>query len=270
MSKLFILFLLLQQVYAQAAEQKFLLYNVNNEVQWVHDGKKEKAKRGIFLLGSHSIILPQRSDVMLIQQNGQSLLLNKPGTYSFARIEQLFNSSQKRTVSTAFFSYVFEKFLSSDDADEKQKVSASVFRGKQAMQLPADSTFILSFPITLQWKPEQKNIPYKLTVHYRQLTIDTVLRAKNTFSLPDSIALDSTAALLSWTAVPSDSKTTPSFFLAIIPAAVDIAIIEQQLKQLRLAYSKQPDMLRLMEKDLFERWMELYQLQPPKKELPAQ
>lgn len=270
MTKLLFIFLLLQQAYTQAAEKKYLLYTVNNDVHWVHDGKKEKAMRGTFLLASHSIILPQKSEVMLIQQDGLSLLLSKPGTYSFIRIQQLFSSSEKKSVSTAFFSYVFEKFLSTDDAEQKQKVSAAVFRGKRAMQLPTDSTFILLFPITLHWKPEQKNIPYKLTVHYRQLKIDTVLVAKNTFALPDSIASDSTAALLSWRAVPSDSKQKPAFFLAIIPAIVDMDIIQQQLKQLRLAYSKQPDMLRLMEKDLFERWMELYQLQPPKEELPAQ
>ena len=45
---------------------------------------------------------------------------------------------------------------------------------------------------------------------------------------------------------------------------------QQQLTQLRLAYNKQPDMLRLLEKDLFERWMELYQLQPPTEELSTQ
>ncbi|MEJ8818077.1 hypothetical protein [Lacibacter sp. H407] len=270
MTKLLFLLLLLQHAFAQAAEQKYLLYNVNNDVHWVHDGKKEKAKRGMFLLASQSIILPQKAEVMLIQHDGQSLLLSKSGTYSFTRIQQLFSSSEKRSVSTAFFSYVFEKFLSNDDAEEKQKVSASVFRGKKAMQLPADSTFILSFPISLQWKPEQKNIPYKLTVHYKQIKIDTVLLSKNTFTLPESITADSTAALLSWTAIPSDSKQKPTFFLAIIPAVIDMDIIQQQLKQLRLAYSKQPDMLRLMEKDLFERWMELYQLQPPTEKLPAQ
>ncbi len=270
MTKLLFLLLLLQHAFAQTAEQKYLLYNVNNDVHWLHDGKKEKAKRGTFLLVSQSIILPQKSEVMFVQHDGKSLLLSKPGTYTFTRIQQLFNSSAKRSVSTAFFSYVFEKFLSNDDAEEKQKVSASVFRGKKAMQLPADSTFILSFPITLQWKPEQKNIPYKLTVYYRKLKIDTVVLSKNSFQLPHSIISDSTAALLSWNTMPSDSKQKPTFFLAIIPAIIDIDIIQQQLTQLRQAYSKQPAMLRLMEKDLFERWMELYQLHSPKEELPAQ
>lgn len=265
-----ILFLLIPLVtILHAGESKYLLYHVNKDVQWVHDGVNEKAKRGIFLLNAHTLILRQTADVMLLQQDGQSLLLSKPGTYSFARIKQLFNSAQKTTVSKAFFSYVFEKFTSAE-TEEKQQVTASVFRGKKAMQLPGDSSFLLSFPVTLQWKPEQKNIPYKLRIQYRQLLFDTVLISTSSFAIPDSIAPDSTGALLCWTAVPADSKMKASFFLAIIPASADLDIIGQQLKQLRLTYSKQPDMLRLMEKDLFERWMELYQLQVPKEELPSQ
>ena len=102
MTKLLFLLLLLQNAFAQAAEQKYLLYNVNNDVHWVHDGKKEKAKRGTFLLASQSIILPQKAEVMLIQHDGQSLLLSKSGTYSFTRIQQLFSSSEKRSFIRTF------------------------------------------------------------------------------------------------------------------------------------------------------------------------
>lgn len=129
------------------------------------------------------------------------------------------------------------------------------------MQLPVDSSFVFSFPVTLQWKPEQKNIPYKLSIRINRDSIDTIIRNKNSFLLTEDIfKTDSSAALLVWSATASDSKLKPPPSLAIIPAVVDKDIIEQQLKQLRLAYSKDPAMLRLMERDLFERWMELYQL----------
>lgn len=262
MRKLIFILLLLQQSFAQAgAGQKYLLYHVNKNVQRVENGKKEIARRGMFLMAPHTIILQPQADVMLVQNDGKSLLLNKPGIYTFNRISQLFNSGNISSLSSGFFSYVFEKFLQNENADEQQKVTAVVFRGKKAMQLPVDSSFIFSFPVTLQWKPEQKNIPYKLHIRINRDSIDTIIHNQNSFLLTEQLfKTDSSAALLAWNAVPSDSKSTIKPFLAILPAANDKEIIEQQLKQLRTAYSKDPSMLRLLEKDLFERWMEVYQL----------
>lgn len=262
MRKLIFILLLLQQSFAQAgAGQKYLLYHVNKNVQRVENGKKEIARRGMFLMAPHTIILQPQADVMLVQNDGKSLLLNKPGIYTFNRISQLFNSGNISSLSSGFFSYVFEKFLQNENADEQQKVTAVVFRGKKAMQLPVDSSFIFSFPVTLQWKPEQKNIPYKLQIRINRDSIDTIIHNQNSFLLTEQLfKTDSSAALLAWNAVPSDSKSTIKPFLAILPAANDKEIIEQQLKQLRTAYSKDPSMLRLLEKDLFERWMEVYQL----------
>lgn len=262
MRKLIVILLLLQQSFAQAgAGQKYLLYHVNKNVQRVENGKKEIARRGMFLMAPHTIILQPQADVMLVQNDGKSLLLNKPGIYTFNRISQLFNSGNISSLSSGFFSYVFEKFLQNENADEQQKVTAVVFRGKKAMQLPVDSSFIFSFPVTLQWKPEQKNIPYKLHIRINRDSIDTIIHNQNSFLLTEQLfKTDSSAALLAWNAVPSDSKSTIRPFLAILPAANDKEIIEQQLKQLRTAYSKDPSMLRLLEKDLFERWMEVYQL----------
>lgn len=198
---------------------------------------------------------------MLLRSDGKSLMLNKAGTYSYKKVSQLFGITNTSSASTAFFSYVFEKFLQHTPGDEKQNVTAVVYRGKKAMQLPVDSSFIFSFPVTLQWKPEQKNIPYKLQIRINRDSIDTIIRNQQTFLLTDQLfKRDSTAALLAWAAAPSDSKTVPKAFVAIIPATADKEIIEQQLKQLRTAYSKDAAMLRLLERDLFERWMEVYQL----------
>lgn len=262
MTKLLFILFLLQQSFAQASnDQKYLLYHVNKNVQRVENGKKEIAKRGMFLTAPHTIIVQPQADVMLVRGDGKSLQLNKPGTYSFKQIMQLFSKGNTSSVSSAFFSYVFEKFLQSENIDEKQKVTAVVYRGRKAMQLPADSSFIFSFPVTLQWKPDQKNIPYKLHIRLNRDSIDTIIRHQNTFIVTEQLfKTDSSAALLAWHATPSDSKSTTVSFLAIVPASADKEIIEQQLKQLRTAYSKDPAMLRLLEKDLFERWMEVYQL----------
>jgi hypothetical protein len=262
MTKLLFILLLLQQSIVYAGNnQKYLFYHVNKNVQRVQNGKKEIARRGMFLTDRQTIIVQPKADVMLVRNDGKSLLLHKAGTYTFNQIIQLFSKESTSSVSSAFFSYVFEKFLKTENDDEKQKVTAVVYRGRKAMQLPADSSFIFSFPVTLQWKPEQKNIPYRLHIRVNRDSIDTIIRNQNTFVLTEQLfKTDSTAALLAWNATPSDSKSPAISFLAIIPAHADKEIIEQQLKQLRTAYAKDAAMLRLLERDLFERWMEVYQL----------
>ena len=262
MTKLLFIFLLLQHSFVQAGnDQKYLFYHVNKNVQRVENGKREIARRGMFLMAPHTIIVQPQAAVMLVGNDGKSLLLNKAGTYTFKQIRHLFSKGNSSSVSSGFFSYVFEKFLKSGSADEQQKVTAVVYRGRKAMQLPADSSFIFSFPVTLQWKAEQKNLPYKLHIRLNRDSIDTIIRNQNTFTLTEQLfKIDSSAALLAWHATPSDSKSATVSFLAIVPASADKEIIEQQLKQLRTAYSKDPAMLRLLEKDLFERWMEVYQL----------
>ena len=128
-------------------------------------------------------------------------------------------------------------------------------------QAPADSSFIFSFPVSLEWHPKENATAYKLHIRINKDSLDTIVRNKHSFVLPDNLLKrDSSAALLAWNVQPVDSKSEPVSFISIIPATADKEIVEQQLKQLRNAYSKDPTMLRLLEKDLFERWKEVYQL----------
>lgn len=224
MTTLLFILLFLQQSF----DQEYLLSHVNKNLLPVQTGKMQVAGRGMFLMAPDSINVQPNADVMLVCND---------------------------------FSYVFEKFVQSESPDEKQKVTTLVYRGRKEMQLPEDSSFIFSFPVTLQWKPGEKNIPFKLHIRLNRDSIDTIIHNQNTFTLTEQLfKTDSSAALLAWHATPSDSKSATVSFLAIVPASGDKEIIEQQLKQLRTAYSKDPAMLRLLEKDLFERWLEVYQL----------
>lgn len=128
-------------------------------------------------------------------------------------------------------------------------------------QAPADSSFIFSFPVSLEWHPKENATAYKLHIRINKDSLDTIVRNKHSFLLPENLLKkDSSAALLAWNVNPVDGKSEPVSYMAIIPAVTDKEIVEQQLKQLRSSYSKDPAMLRLLEKDLFERWKEVYQL----------
>jgi hypothetical protein len=246
----------------KAAEIKYLIYHVSHEVKLRTYSKEENAKRGLFISNNNqSLILTSLSEVMLVQNDGKSILLNKPGTYTYIQIKSLFKNMKPNSVTSAFFSYVFDKFLGGDSDDEKQKVSASVYRGKRAMFNPVDSGFILSFPITLKWIPEQKNIPYKISYTINNHSYDTIIRGKTFLTLPEVFLKNNKACLLKWAAVPSDSKqNAPPVFSYIIPAKSDVEIIKKQLAEINFIYSKRKEVLRLMQKDLFERWLELYRL----------
>lgn len=251
-------FILLQ---GRAADAKYLFYHVNKDVQWQHDGVKEKAQRGKFLSANQSIIITELADVMLVQSDGKSMLLEKPGSYSYLQIKKLFNAAKTNSTSSGFFSYVFDKFLNGGSSDDKQRVSAAVIRGKYAMYLPGDSSFLFTTSILLQWKPEQKNIPYRIIIRINEKRLDTVIRQKTSFTVPATILDGNKAMLLQWTAVPSDSKQKqPNPFLSIIPAEKDKRILQQQLKHLMKDSSKDPQLMRLMKNDLFERWLELYRM----------
>jgi len=260
---LMIQILLLTVLSSLAATDQYLLYHVNKEVHWLHDGMKEKAKRGMFVKANQSLLINEQSDVMIIQQDGKSLLLNKTGTYTYAQLKSLFSNVKKSTTSASFFSYVFEKFLSGNGKEEKQNVGAFVFRGKQPMQLPQDSVFVFTNKIKLTWKPEQANIPYKIQMIINGNEFDTVIHKQNSLLIPEHWLPDNTqtAVRISWTCSPTGSKQeAPHPFLLLLPKKEDYEIIQQQLKQLQQSYAGKKQLLRIMEKDLLERWLELYQL----------
>ncbi len=260
-SVIILFFSFLLSLKGNAADIKYLLYHVNKEVHLQQKGIKEKAKRGMFLTEKQSIIISELADVMLIQNDGKSMLLNKPGTYTFLQVKKIFNTAKSNGVSAGFFSYVFEKFLNDDSNEGKQKVAGAVYRGKNAMLAPQDSGFLFSKTIRLQWKPEQKNIPYRVSIRVNEISFDTVLRAVNTLTIPARLLKGDNTLLIEWSTLPADSRQKqPAPFIYIIPLKRDFGIIKQQLAHLKTTYSKDKRLMRLMEKDLFESWLELYQL----------
>lgn len=252
-------FLLLQQI-SNAAEVKYLFYNVSKEVYRVNGSKKEKAVRGMFLTAEQSISISTLAEVMLVQSDGKSMLLDKPGTYTFSQVKKIFSTAKPGGMSK-FFSYVFEKFLSGGDDDDKQKVSAAVFRGKKAMLFPSDSSFIFSSAILLQWKPEQKNIPYMLNVWCNGKLFDTVFRNKTEFLYHAESFNNNQPVLIKWFAVPKDSKQKEHIpFIYLIPLKKDAPLIKQQIKQLAVTYKNNKQLLQIMMRDLLEQWMLEYKL----------
>ena len=248
--------LLLQFVYVKAADE-LLLYHVNKQVQWVHDGKKDAAKRGVFLLPKHSLVITSQSNVMLVQQDGKSMMLDKPGTYTYSQLKLLMQKLKAESVSKNFFAYVFEKFLSGD-SDEKQKVAAVVYRGKKVMLSPADSSFVFSTPL-LTWKQEQSTIPYKIEIIINQTVFDTIIRKQSSFTVPQHL-LNRQPHLIHWSSFPADSKQKPQPFVLLIPKKEDAKIIQQQLAILKKNYGNKPSLLRLMNNDLLMQWIATYQL----------
>ncbi len=252
-------FLFLQQI-SKAAETKYLFYSVNKEVYRVNGNKKEKAIRGMFLTVEQSIIISPLSEIMLVQNDGKSMLLEKPGTYTYSQIKKIFGSAKSGGMSK-FFSYVFEKFLAGDDDGDKQKVSAAVFRGRNVMTNPDDSSFIFSSAILFKWNPEQKNIPYKLKIWCNGILFDTVIKNKSDFLLTEKRFIRSYPVFIKWIVLPTDNKQKePTPFVHLLPLKKDMAAIKQQLKQIALSYSKNKQLHDLMKKDLLEKWLLEYKL----------
>lgn len=249
---------MLLAVHLQAAD-KFLLYHVNKQVHWLHDGKKEVAKRGVFLLPKQSIIINTKADVMIVQDDGKSLLLDKPGTFSFEQIKLLLRKTKAESVSKNFFAYVFEKFMTGDDGNEKQRVAAVVYRGRKIMQSPFDSSFVFTVP-QLQWKPEYASTPHRIEIFINGVSFDTIVRNKTSITIPEHLINHHkhSVKIIQWRCYPADSKQLPPFFVFIVPAKKDVDTIQTHLAHLKKTYGTKKQMLRLMEKDLFAKWAEIY------------
>lgn len=239
------------------ANSQLLVYHVNKQVQWTHDGKKDLAKRGVFLQPGHQITITPQANVMLVQKDGKSMLMDKSGSYTFNQVQLLMQKTKAESISKNFFAYVFEKFLSGD-GEEKQRVAAVVYRGKTVMLSPSDSSFAFSTPV-LSWKPESVSLPYKLEIKSNHEKIDTVLRKTTSIQLPIRF-FTNLPQLVTWTCYPADSKQKPPSFLFLIPAQKDAALIQQQLAALNNQYKKNPSLLRIMKQDLLLQWINNYHL----------
>jgi hypothetical protein len=255
-----ILFLLFAKTApAQTAEQQFLVYHANKTIQWQHDGKTELATRGIFIKSKHSITVPEQGDVMLIKNDGRSLLISKPGSYSFQQIRSLFLKSKNNSAVSGFFAYVFEKFLAGSNGDDKQKVSAAVYRAKSPMKNPADSSFVFTAPVILEWVPEQKNLPYKISVSIAKTNMDTIIRGSTRFTIEAAAFDEKKGALIHWWCKPYNSKQDAvALFVFIVPSQKDKIIIQRQLKELERSSHGNPAIYRALKKDLFEKWLDFY------------
>ena len=236
---------------------QLLVYHVSKQVHWTHDGKKELAKRGVFLQPGHQIIITPQANVMFVQKDGKSMLLDKSGNYSFKQIQLLMQKTKAESISKNFFAYVFEKFLSGD-GDEKQRVAAVVYRGKAVMISPADSSFIFSAPL-LSWKPESVSIPYRLEIKSNNEIFDTVLRKTTSLQLPIRF-FTNLPQLVTWVCYPADSKQKPSLFLFLIPEKEDTIEIRDQLNALEKEFGKNQLLLKTMKQDLLIHWINRYHL----------
>lgn len=230
---------------------QLLVYHVSKQVHWTHDGKKELAKRGVFLQPGHQITITPQANVMFVQKDGKSMLLDKSGNYTFNQVQLLMQKTKAESISKNFFAYVFEKFLSGE-GEEKQRVAAVVYRGKAVMLSPDDSSFVFRIPL-LEWKPVYTTTPHRIEIMANGVSWDTIVRNHTSLGIPSLLLprTTETATMIQWRSYPADSKQPPPMFVFIIPAEKDRTTIQIQLAYLKNKYGTRKQMLRQMETDLF-------------------
>ncbi|MFN4286283.1 MAG: hypothetical protein ACK4E8_10010 [Lacibacter sp.] len=245
---------------ANVADQ-YLVYHVSNSVTWLHDGVKEPAKRGIFVKAGHVLVVANHAEAMLVGADGRCMLINTPGRFTFAQLKQRYLAQHNQNAVSAFFAYLFEKFLSGEEAaTSQQKVAATVFRGQSILVHPADSSIVTRLPVLLRWKGNAA-LSYKLSIRAGNSQKDTILFKSNTFTATAAwLEAADKPLLVHWKVVPADSKQPEAYGWSVflIPAATDCSFVEQELMELRKLYAHKPELLHLLEKDL--RRMELVQL----------
>lgn len=262
--QLLLAIILWSQLLLLHAGERFLIYHTKHDVRWIHEGITEKAKRGVFIQEKQQLVVAALSGVMLVRKDGCSLMIDKNGIYSFAQIQQLFRTSKQHSSTTNFLSYVFEKFTKGNENEDQQKVTAAVFRGQQIKISPKDSSFIFTLPILLKWEAHTPKIPHRIKISFDTVTLDTIVHGKNMLQITDSIFIKKNIrfpVMIHWTCENLNiSNATFQTYHLLLPKKEDVSLIRQQLQSIQKANAGKKDLIRLLERDLFERWMELYQI----------
>lgn len=117
-------------------------------------------KKGDEIKANTVVILNEKSSLTCIDKNGNTYINSKKGTYNlFGILKQ--KKKQKSSLTVAFFRYVWDEFIGNK---EEKKVIGGVFRGKELMLYPSDSSIVVTTNLVLKWKKGNEEIPYYIFI----------------------------------------------------------------------------------------------------------
>ncbi len=157
MNKLLVILFLFTTSATFAAPPDCIVYFVKGKV--VKAGAKPTTlKKGDQLLNSDQITLADKAQVVLITKSYATVQLQKPGTF---KLNTLTTSAAQTSLTSGYFRYIWNEFMSHHDAPEKNPIhymknKGAVSRGMPIVQtaIDVDTIYYSTGRLPLYWKSE--------------------------------------------------------------------------------------------------------------------
>jgi hypothetical protein len=124
---------------------------------------KKPVAPGQVIRHGESLFLETGSQVVLFDSTGNAVVLYQKGNYPFSQLQTLCSESGN-SITKKYFQFIWSR-MTEEKKKEGTTIYASVTRGKKVlMQIPIDSTLLLTDKVFFSWKPVAGSKKYYLTV----------------------------------------------------------------------------------------------------------
>jgi len=157
-----VLFILLLILEARSQCDTLHVFHISGRAFIQKDQITHDISKGELLI-KPNIMLKDHSQVILFNRNGTSIVLDQGGFYSYADIQERCQTP-KFNLLGRYLDFIWNG-LTEKKVEGNQKVQAAISRGEEIlMELPFDSTIILSNEIFFSWKSEPEHLEYLLEI----------------------------------------------------------------------------------------------------------
>ena len=173
-----------------------------------------------------NIMLKEHSQVILFNRSGVSIILDKPGYYSFEEIQEMCQQPKKSLLSR-YLSFVWDG-LTEKKTDGNQKIQAAITRGEEfLMKYPFDSPIIISPKILFSWRsiPEHPVYTFEIRDASNRKVIVKTIESDTTFLWQLDSSLLATSGYYTW--VVSAEPRIPDNMMRFTFEIVDEACKEE-------------------------------------------
>ena len=243
------------------AQQSLVIYHVNGSAMVKVGNDVMPAKRGGTFKNPGTLQLKPSSSVMLVDEAGRSLQLEKPGDYSFQKISELLKKAKQDELTRKFFAYVYQNFLYKKK-QEGLNVAPVVYRDKPFMISPAQYSIITSDSLRFVWRKShpKATMRFILKTGDGEILIDSSFRRETVFNLNFNFCGIPKGKVYQWQLVGEGNNQVSSNYNYFLLAYQPDPALEAELISLQSAsFTKEAKQQIML--DLMLKWESFYNSQ---------
>ena len=136
-------------------QNDYVIFNRKGEVKFNDTKNLKAALKGSLIKRDYSLYFKPNDTLVLINSDGNSFLISKPGTYTYMDISQFEMKHENASFSRKYFNYVWNQLT--NKAKAKTKVGL-VYRNDNVKLLnPTDSVMVFARNLKFEWSSDKPN-----------------------------------------------------------------------------------------------------------------